>query len=290
METLACTDCGEIFLSLVQLKEHMKTHGELRPYWCDICGATFTQQRSVEKHRQLHRRQQDCRCEICGVQLLTRSGYIAHKRGHKNVEMMQPGFVDPSDNVVPEAGCQAMQSLEKIEVKKKPADFDTDKYFRVIEKELSSTMDSASLTASVTVSNTSSDVRLHSKIHPCPFCPLTCSSADRLQMHIRRLHEGIAPLETCDVCSRKYYGKEYMEKHRRTHASLPDMYPCDQCSKVFKRKWSLETHRKIHTFKKFVQCDICGEEFRFISEVDKHKTAYTNMTGRRLLMSAMSVA
>nr|KAG5695156.1 hypothetical protein BaRGS_030202 [Batillaria attramentaria] len=263
-DTLACTDCGEVFLSTIQLKEHLKTHGDLRPYGCDTCGATFTQQRSLDKHRQLHRRQQDCRCEICGVQLLTRSGYMAHKRGHKNMETIQIGIEDQG----------RFSNLRKVKIEEKSSeDMDTFEYFKLLEREISSTMDSPSLTPRRKPKSKKAAVnadRLVIKIHPCPFCSLTCTSADRLQVHIRRMHKDKAN-EQCDICNKWFYGKDYMEKHRCSHANYTDRFPCDQCSKVFRRKWSLETHRKIHTFKKFVQCDICGEEFRFISEVDKHK-------------------
>lgn len=267
-ETLACIDCGEVFLSTIQLKEHMKTHGELRPYWCDLCGATFTQQRSLDKHRQLHRRQQDCRCEICGVQLLTRSGYIAHKRAHRNIGMIQVGLGSQVEKVILDKNSQSVEVKE--EKKEKTGEMDAHKYFKIIEQELSKTVDSASLSVVANKVPDGSNGRMHNKVHVCPFCPLTCSSADRLQTHIRRLHRE-AKLEQCEVCSRRFYGAEYMERHKRSHANLSDMFPCDQCSKVFKRKWSLETHRKIHSFTKFVNCDICGEEFRFLSEVEKHK-------------------
>lgn len=261
-DTLSCTDCGEVFLSTTQLKEHLKTHGELRPWGCDTCGATFTQQRSLDKHRQLHCRQQDCRCEICGVQLLTRSGYMAHKRGHKNMETIQVGLDEPA----------RLGHLRKVKVEEKSDDMETFEYYKLLEREISSTLDSPSLTPSTKKkSKKSADDKLVIKIHPCPFCSLTCTSADRLQVHIRRMHKDKAVLEQCDICNRRFYGKEYLEKHRRSHANYTDRFPCDQCSKVFRRKWSLETHRKIHTFKKFLQCDICGEEFRFVSEVDKHK-------------------
>ena len=268
-EFLSCTDCGEVFVSTMQLREHQKSHGSMRPFSCEVCGGSFTQQKTLDKHREVHFRQQDCKCEICGVQLLTRSGYIAHLRGHRNNESLQVGLDEKLLALLEEKGGhpKPRKGKKKKEegVEKRNLTLDTMEYLKLIEEQLSS-LESASMEKSKKSMNYAK-----TRIHSCPFCDLTFTSADRFQAHVRRLHKDQARFDECDICQRKIYGKEYLLKHRRTHANFTERYPCDQCSKVFRRKWSLETHRKIHTFKKFVQCDICGEEFRFISEVDKHK-------------------
>ncbi|KAK7116315.1 zinc finger protein 271-like [Littorina saxatilis] len=267
---MSCSECGEVFVSTVQLREHQKKHGTSRPFSCELCNASFTHQKILDKHHEAHVHQEDCKCEICGVQLLTRSGYIAHLKGHKNNESLPAGLdAKLHELLARKVGSKKKKGKKRkkkreVEVDEENQDLtlDTEKYLKLVDDQLSS-LESTSLEKSRNCGK--------SRLHSCPFCDLTFTSADGFQAHVFELHKDQARFVECEVCHRKIYGKEYLVQHRRTHASVTERFSCDQCSKVFRRKWSLETHRKIHTFKKFVRCDICGEEFRFISEVDKHK-------------------
>ncbi|XP_076465184.1 uncharacterized protein LOC143296980 [Babylonia areolata] len=272
-EFLSCSDCGEVFVSTVQLRQHQKSHGTVQPFACEECGDTFSRKKLMERHRQVHFRQQDCKCEICGVQLLTRSGYLAHLRGHKNNESVEAEVAEKLLVMLKEA-TKRKQSKKGQKEREKPEGEEEKQEEQQQAIQFLKLVDDKLTTQELTpVKKPKRDVDFFkNRTHSCPFCDQNFTCPDKFQEHVGKVHKNQAHFDECDICHGKFYGKEYLQRHRKTHGkAILETYPCDQCSKVFRRKFSLETHRKVHTFKKFLPCDICGEQFRFINEVEKHK-------------------
>ncbi|CAG7818497.1 unnamed protein product [Allacma fusca] len=46
-----CKDCNKHFSSKWYLSVHLKTHGGVKPYACEICGTKFAQKSSIRKHK-----------------------------------------------------------------------------------------------------------------------------------------------------------------------------------------------------------------------------------------------
>ena len=252
-EFLSCHDCGEVFITSTQFREHQKCHGNVTPFPCEECEETFHSQRGLDKHRDVHIHQQQCKCSICGVQLVSRSGYAAHLRGHLNKQT--------AINLT--TGWQ-MATPDECSGEKEDVVFDEASH----HKEGKEQTQSSELT--VKASSMASKKNGKWKSYHCQLCDLRLSTVDSFQNHMRRLHRDEVEFDECDICHILIYGKDYLAKHRRNH--FASQYPCDQCSKVFQKQWALDLHRKVHSsFKMHVQCDICGDRFRFVSEVDKHK-------------------
>ena len=243
-----------MFDSPQELQTHLYFHDETKPFKCNQCGRGFGSKRALQKHEQLHQvKDDDYLCKICGVQLLTKSGYNAHLRGHRNQEMLQavaaqvnaPCPIQPRENSTIESAAELLKQI------------------KVPEKTKSSHTNGKAKSPNGSFKKT--------KSYACPVCGMMFhSGGEKFQAHARREHKD-AEFEKCPICNKTYLGKENLERHLRLHQMFAATFPCETCGKVFRRKYALQVHKKIHSFKKFVSCDICGQQFRFVSEVDKHK-------------------
>ncbi|XP_059173280.1 zinc finger protein 728-like [Physella acuta] len=251
----SCPICTIMFDSPEELQKHMSYHDETKPYKCKECGRGFKSKRMLQKHSLLHKTGHDCRCEICGVQLITRSGYNAHLRGHRNQEIIQATFITESK---PEAKVEspaepALEILQRLKVQSEP---------KVADVSQSGGDEDPSLVKTP---------NHKPKNYPCPFCGLKFySGGAKFQAHARKVHKE-GDFIKCGLCSKSFLGKDNLERHVRLHKIYTQVFSCEECGKNFRRKYALLVHKKMHSFKKFVKCDICGQEFRFVSEVDKHK-------------------
>ena len=76
----------------------------------------------------------------------------------------------------------------------------------------------------------------------CQICHKTFSDAQGLRRHAK-VHqvEKNEQLE-CDICKRKYNGKNSLSQHKRdAHGGT---YDCPQCPKTFKKKSNMTAHLK----------------------------------------------
>ncbi|KAH9520343.1 hypothetical protein Btru_060570 [Bulinus truncatus] len=253
----SCPICTVMYDTPEELQNHMNYHDEIKPYKCEECGRGFRSKNMLQKHKMLHKTNHDCKCEICGVQLITRSGYNAHLRGHRNQEIIQATFLNDSStgNAKENAGLEpALEILQRFKGKTESKCED----MKQVEE----------------VSQDSNNLHLPKKkvkTYACPLCGvLFYSGGAKFQAHAKKYHKD-AEFIKCTKCNKSFLGSENLERHMQLHKIYTETFPCDECGKTFRRKYALIVHKKMHTFKKFLKCDICGQEFRFVSEVDKHK-------------------
>jgi uncharacterized Zn-finger protein len=62
---LKCFDCEKVFKTNKQLKSHVATHSQERPFICDVCNKTFKCMSKVREHkRNIHQKEKDHICDI----------------------------------------------------------------------------------------------------------------------------------------------------------------------------------------------------------------------------------
>ncbi|KXJ88099.1 hypothetical protein Micbo1qcDRAFT_110165, partial [Microdochium bolleyi] len=64
--TLQCTLCPKKFTRSFNLRSHLRTHGDIRPFSCSQCDRTFTRQHDCKEHEKLH---SGDRPFVCGGEL-----------------------------------------------------------------------------------------------------------------------------------------------------------------------------------------------------------------------------
>ena len=73
---LTCRICAKTFVNIYRLRRHEFSHGDERPYVCDVCGKAFKQSGHRNEHRLTHNaNKRSFLCNICGVIITSRSSF-----------------------------------------------------------------------------------------------------------------------------------------------------------------------------------------------------------------------
>jgi len=81
--TYSCPCCSETFLSFRQLKQHMRTHDDLRPYKCVQCKKEYKRNAHLVQHvRTVHKGERPHRCLQCSKTFARPSHLVAHNVTH----------------------------------------------------------------------------------------------------------------------------------------------------------------------------------------------------------------
>lgn len=106
----ACSTCGKKWRTSAELKTHVKSHSNLRPYMCEKCGQAykhkhaleihvgmhnginpfqcsfcnkcFTQKGALMRHLPMHTGETPYQCELCGKRFVHHTSYNMHALSH----------------------------------------------------------------------------------------------------------------------------------------------------------------------------------------------------------------
>uniref|UniRef100_A0A1B0FAQ2 C2H2-type domain-containing protein n=1 Tax=Glossina morsitans morsitans TaxID=37546 RepID=A0A1B0FAQ2_GLOMM len=93
-ETFNCNQCTKYFTTLSDLKKHMRTHTQERPYKCpeDTCGKSFTASHHLKTHIRTHTGERPYPCEetSCQKSFSTSHSLKSHKKTHQKETQFRP--------------------------------------------------------------------------------------------------------------------------------------------------------------------------------------------------------
>lgn len=93
VKKLVCHECGQEFHKTINLRYHMASHSDLRPYACEVCGSAFKTTKALGAHKKTHK-DYDYECPVCGRSYLTNQLMRSHvKKNHPEFELPPPGTV-----------------------------------------------------------------------------------------------------------------------------------------------------------------------------------------------------
>uniref|UniRef100_A0A8C8ZP37 Zinc finger protein n=1 Tax=Prolemur simus TaxID=1328070 RepID=A0A8C8ZP37_PROSS len=217
-EIFDCQECMKKFISANQLKRHMITHSEKRPYHCEICNKSFKRLDQVGAHKVIHSEDKPYKCKLCGKGFAHRNVYKNHKKTHSEDRPFQ---------------CEECKALFRTP-------FSLQRHLH--KKYRCELCNKAFVTPSV--------LRSHKKTHTgekekvCPYCGQKFASSGTLRVHIRS-HTGERPYQ-CPYCEKGFSKNDGLKMHIRTH-TREKPYKCSECSKAFSQKRGLDEHRRTHT-------------------------------------------
>ncbi|KAI4503378.1 hypothetical protein M0802_001600 [Mischocyttarus mexicanus] len=119
-----CSKCNKKWKTSTELKIHMKSHSNIRPYMCEICGQAykykhalnihidmhngispfqcsfcnkcFTQKGALVRHLPMHTGETPYQCELCGKRFVHHSSYNMHILSHTGKKSYQCHICDAS--------------------------------------------------------------------------------------------------------------------------------------------------------------------------------------------------
>uniref|UniRef100_A0A1B0GL11 Putative c2h2-type zn-finger protein n=1 Tax=Lutzomyia longipalpis TaxID=7200 RepID=A0A1B0GL11_LUTLO len=77
-----CIQCKKDFSTKTNLRRHMLTHADQKPFQCSICGNGFTQKGSLKQHMHLHTGERPYKCTFCNDSFTQAKTLVNHIRRH----------------------------------------------------------------------------------------------------------------------------------------------------------------------------------------------------------------
>ncbi|EEB13560.1 hypothetical protein Phum_PHUM247140 [Pediculus humanus corporis] len=250
---LTCGVCMRMFLTLDELKAHIKIHEPLSEaeFNCDICGRGYSSKPKMTRHRLIHENDP----ESDEYNILKHTLLKGNKPPPPPVEKGKYEILN-----IPKINRNYENDLEIIEVNP-----DDNGLVDLEHEENTDTL-------------------------WCDVCPdLTFADLDELRSHRRNIHA----LYPCDLCPKFYGGVSHLWKHtNRSHKNHPDI-TCEYCGKTSASRIQLrghinKNHKEIllgHVVSEGgnplhvlpdpdptnLNCRRCGREFRIRSLVRRHE-------------------
>ncbi|XP_035239250.1 uncharacterized protein si:dkeyp-84f3.9 [Anguilla anguilla] len=259
---IECQICGRAFHHISAYVIHRRVHTGERPYSCQECGKTFAQLSNLNTHRKTHKLPDDLRrmfsdqeellvhcqknAEELNRQRLTRQ-VSNEEDGEKNQHRSFPCLKDRKPHVCSVCG----------------------KGFRY-----------------------SSMLKIHMRVHSgekpysCKICGKSFSQACSVRVH-EKIHWSVKPY-ICNLCGKGFSQLGTLRTHFYSHTGLYKeggkqvsnkvIFQCRTCNKSFSIWHQYNFHLKSHIDVQFFACDICGQQFRQISDLSFHRQSCGKQT------------
>ena len=273
-EVVKCTECDEIFDSVLKLSKHMdEEHSDLiwsckfcsdkfsrkkflmahvrtahdeRPYKCDKCDKRFESEQNLQIHEKMHDKKKKHRCEICGNFYSSSTALNTHMELHT---MKEKPFK-----------CEKCTSAfyNKHQLKS---------HVKMVHEEPSKCkICHAPLRgAPAVIRKHMLNVHGEKYMYECNVCDKRFEALYELNAHKKSHTQSFQ----CNVCGKVFAHKRNYIQHMKRHAGTPT-YKCDECGEMFVTNDAKCKHVKNkHSNEKKFHCDICGKSFK-ASEVFKH--------------------
>ncbi|KAM9028340.1 PR domain zinc finger protein 5 isoform 6-T6 [Ara ararauna] len=259
-EIFECQECDKKFILANQLKRHMITHSEKRPYTCEVCNKSFKRLDQVTAHKIIHSEDKPYKCKLCGKGFAHRNVYKNHKKTHSEERPFQCEeckalfrtpfslqrhlLIHNSERTFRCDHCDAtFKRKDTLNV-----------HIQVVhdghKKYKCDLCDKAFVTPSVLKSHKKTHTGEKEKI--CPYCGQKFASNGTLRVHIRS-HTGERPYQ-CPYCDKAFSKNDGLKMHIRTHTRV--------CDLAFSLKKMLIRHKLTHNPNRpMAECQLCHKKF-----------------------------
>ncbi|XP_064190408.1 PR domain zinc finger protein 5 [Anguilla rostrata] len=247
-EVFDCPACDKKFISSNQLKRHMITHSEKRPYTCEVCSRSFKRLDQVTAHKIIHSEDKPYKCKLCGKEFAHRNVYKNHKKTHSEERPFQ---------------CEECKALFRTP-------FSLQRHLLIHNSERTFKCDQCDATfkRKDTLNVHIQVVHDGHKKYKCDLCEKAFVTPSVLKSH-KKTHTGEKE-KVCPYCGQKFASNGTLRVHIRSHTGERP-YQCpywhDKCNKAFSQKRGLDEHMRTHT-------QVCDLSFSLKKMLIRHKLTH----------------
>lgn len=247
-----CLKCASMFSTLLEVRQHMRTHWGEDPLQCCHCGKYFQNSNDLSKHKVYHERERNYHCTLC-PDIFERTDFL--RQHYLEVHKVKGPYQCPHcDETHTDLGSMVL-------------------HIRTHNDEWPYQCPHCSKRFKHR-SGLNIHERLHSGDRPflCEECGKCFSSNVQLQRHSVS-HCSERPY-TCSECKKCFKSQHGLRGHLLKH-SKPAKIPCEFCGKVFSLLSTLDRHHRTHTGERPYNCPKCDKTFLTSGEVGKHLRYHT---------------
>uniref|UniRef100_A0A8I3PC59 Zinc finger protein n=1 Tax=Canis lupus familiaris TaxID=9615 RepID=A0A8I3PC59_CANLF len=223
-EIFDCQECMKKFISANQLKRHMITHSEKRPYNCEICNKSFKRLDQVGAHKVIHSEDKPYKCKLCGKGFAHRNVYKNHKKTHSEERPFQ---------------CEECKALFRT-----PFSLQRHLLIHNSERTFKCHHCDATFKRKDTLNVHVQVVHERHKKYRCELCNKAFVTPSVLRSH-KKTHTGEKE-KICPYCGQKFASSGTLRVHIRSHTGERP-YQCPYCEKGFSKNDGLKMHIRTHT-------------------------------------------
>ncbi|XP_025831304.1 zinc finger protein 420 isoform X4 [Agrilus planipennis] len=258
-EKASCKECGKKFVRHTNLKRHLMSHSEIKPYQCEKCSKRFNRRDHLSTHMKLHFRKNKFQCEICKCSFSRADHLAKHQVSKHNI-----GNIVISEKKFKCEICQKGFTTEKYRDIHMKGHMGENTYIcKTCEKTFIS---KSHLTEHMKFHND------HCKKFLCSECGQRFIRNDYLVIHMRR-HRGEKPFK-CKFCGKGFPRTTDLTVHERYHTG-EKTHLCTICGRGFGRAYNLTVHMRTHTGEKPYQCTYCDAAFAQGNDLKAHIRRHT---------------
>ncbi|XP_029684518.1 PR domain zinc finger protein 5 isoform X1 [Takifugu rubripes] len=258
-EIFECHSCDKKFISTNQLKRHMITHSEKRPYTCEICNRSFKRLDQVTAHKIIHSEDKPYKCKLCWKEFAHRNVYKNHKKqfNHPKTHDLLPWSSSPSPPRQLRLHTVNMPLFLQTHSEERPFQCEECKaLFRT----------PFSLQRHLLIHNSE-------RTFKCDQCDSTFKRKDTLNVHIQVVHDGHKKYK-CDLCEKAFVTPSVLKSHKKTHTGEKEKI-CPYCGQKFASNGTLRVHIRSHTGERPYQCPYCDKAFSKNDGLKMHIRTHT---------------
>ena len=251
-----CFICAKKFTTTSDLKKHIKSHSDNRPFVCGTCGRSFKRQSHLKSHQLIHTGEKPNKCSMCDYRSVQQNALKTHMKIHNQNNPFCCPWCTKSFSLL----CRMKTHMLDNE-----------------EKQLSCKVCDSEFNHMCALKNhmKNSHVRRGrggGPLHACSICSKQFGRKTTLDEHLT-IHSSEKPF-SCNICKKDYANQSLIRNHIESHIG-EDSFACTACNITFENLMAIKRHMKMHIVgQPEYLCTQCNQKLIGFKVYRQHKKSH----------------